>query len=157
LRIRFLKSGNRTTLPCHDLHRLNSPFVSAKSEHSLLVSADYKRLDRTDFALAYAVFRFLRCPQLGIGFVPWGPVGQGYLTAKIDAQTKSCTSDAQRMTRGQCGLLFLHCTGLSPLTCYSLPISGRTSVCYVPFLEVSPIFRPPWQVGPTGVAVRLVS
>src|ERR1017187_9407625 len=24
--------------------------------------------------------------------------------------------DAQRMTRGQCGLLFLHCTGLSPAT-----------------------------------------
>jgi aryl-alcohol dehydrogenase-like predicted oxidoreductase len=28
------------------------------------------------------------CEELGIGFVPWGPVGQGYLTRKIDAQTK---------------------------------------------------------------------
>src|SRR6267143_3387172 len=28
------------------------------------------------------------CEELGIGFVPWGPVGQGYLTVKIDAQTK---------------------------------------------------------------------
>src|SRR5712691_2904078 len=28
------------------------------------------------------------CGELGIGFVPWGPVGQGYLTVKIDAQTK---------------------------------------------------------------------
>jgi aryl-alcohol dehydrogenase-like predicted oxidoreductase len=28
------------------------------------------------------------CEQLGIGFVPWGPVGQGYLTQKIDARTK---------------------------------------------------------------------
>jgi aryl-alcohol dehydrogenase-like predicted oxidoreductase len=28
------------------------------------------------------------CEELGIGFVPWGPVGQGYLTLKIDAQTK---------------------------------------------------------------------
>jgi aryl-alcohol dehydrogenase-like predicted oxidoreductase len=28
------------------------------------------------------------CGELGIGFVPWGPVGQGYLTAKIDARTK---------------------------------------------------------------------
>src|ERR1700733_10435147 len=27
------------------------------------------------------------CEELGIGFVPWGPVGQGYLTEKIDAQT----------------------------------------------------------------------
>ena len=28
------------------------------------------------------------CEELGIGFVPWGPVGQGYLTRKIDARTK---------------------------------------------------------------------
>ncbi len=28
------------------------------------------------------------CEELGIGFVPWGPVGQGYLTLKIDVQTK---------------------------------------------------------------------
>jgi aryl-alcohol dehydrogenase-like predicted oxidoreductase len=28
------------------------------------------------------------CEELGIGFVPWGPVGQGYLSVKIDAQTK---------------------------------------------------------------------
>ncbi len=28
------------------------------------------------------------CQELGIGFVPWGPVGQGYLTRKIDARTK---------------------------------------------------------------------
>jgi aryl-alcohol dehydrogenase-like predicted oxidoreductase len=28
------------------------------------------------------------CGELGIGFVPWGPVGQGYLTEKINARTK---------------------------------------------------------------------
>jgi aryl-alcohol dehydrogenase-like predicted oxidoreductase len=28
------------------------------------------------------------CDDLGIGFVPWGTVGQGYLTGKIDAETK---------------------------------------------------------------------
>jgi aryl-alcohol dehydrogenase-like predicted oxidoreductase len=28
------------------------------------------------------------CEELGIGFVPWGPVGMGYLTGKINAQTK---------------------------------------------------------------------
>jgi aryl-alcohol dehydrogenase-like predicted oxidoreductase len=28
------------------------------------------------------------CRESGIGFVPWGPMGQGYLTVKIDAQTK---------------------------------------------------------------------
>ena len=28
------------------------------------------------------------CEELGIGFVPWGSMGQGYLTVKIDTQTK---------------------------------------------------------------------
>ena len=28
------------------------------------------------------------CEELGIGFVPWGPVGMGYLTGKIDVWTK---------------------------------------------------------------------
>lgn len=28
------------------------------------------------------------CEELGIGFVPWGPVGMGYLTGKIDANTR---------------------------------------------------------------------
>jgi len=28
------------------------------------------------------------CEELGIGFVPWGPVGMGYLTGKIDANTQ---------------------------------------------------------------------
>lgn len=28
------------------------------------------------------------CEELGIGFVPWGPVGMGYLTGKINAQTQ---------------------------------------------------------------------
>jgi aryl-alcohol dehydrogenase-like predicted oxidoreductase len=28
------------------------------------------------------------CEQLGIGFVPWGPIGMGYLTQKLNADTK---------------------------------------------------------------------
>jgi aryl-alcohol dehydrogenase-like predicted oxidoreductase len=28
------------------------------------------------------------CEELGIGFVPWGPVGMGYLTGKMDARTR---------------------------------------------------------------------
>jgi aryl-alcohol dehydrogenase-like predicted oxidoreductase len=28
------------------------------------------------------------CADLGIGFVPWGPLGEGYLTGKINAQTQ---------------------------------------------------------------------
>jgi aryl-alcohol dehydrogenase-like predicted oxidoreductase len=36
------------------------------------------------------------CEELGIGFVPWGPVGQGYLTRKIDARTKFDTKTDMR-------------------------------------------------------------
>jgi aryl-alcohol dehydrogenase-like predicted oxidoreductase len=28
------------------------------------------------------------CEELGIGFVPWGPIGMGYLTQKLDTETK---------------------------------------------------------------------
>ena len=28
------------------------------------------------------------CEELGIGFVPWGPLGMGYLTQKLDTQTR---------------------------------------------------------------------
>jgi aryl-alcohol dehydrogenase-like predicted oxidoreductase len=28
------------------------------------------------------------CEELGIGFVPWGPVGMGFLTGKMDARTR---------------------------------------------------------------------
>ncbi len=28
------------------------------------------------------------CEELGIGFVPWGPLGEGYLTGKIDIHTQ---------------------------------------------------------------------
>ena len=33
------------------------------------------------------------CEELGIGFVPWSPLGQGFLTGKIDAETKFDSSD----------------------------------------------------------------
>jgi len=28
------------------------------------------------------------CEELGVGFVPWGPLGEGYLTGKMDADTR---------------------------------------------------------------------
>jgi hypothetical protein len=32
------------------------------------------------------------CEELGIGFVPWGPIGMGYLTQKLDPETTSILS-----------------------------------------------------------------
>lgn len=33
------------------------------------------------------------CEELGIGFVPWSPLGQGFLTGKIDAATTFESTD----------------------------------------------------------------
>lgn len=36
------------------------------------------------------------CEELGIGFVPWGPLGQGFLSGKIDANAKFDTNSDMR-------------------------------------------------------------
>jgi hypothetical protein len=63
-----------------------------KAAHSLLISADYKRLDRTDFALAYVAFRFLRCPlvrSLRCVLLGTGSLGGRFL-GSTSAQPTSC-------------------------------------------------------------------
>ena len=35
------------------------------------------------------------CEELGIGFVPWSPLGQGFLTGKVDAGTAYASSDVR--------------------------------------------------------------
>jgi len=35
------------------------------------------------------------CEELGIGFVPWSPLGQGFLTGKVDANTTFASSDVR--------------------------------------------------------------
>ncbi len=35
------------------------------------------------------------CEELGIGFVPWSPLGQGFLTAKVDAAMTFDASDVR--------------------------------------------------------------
>jgi aryl-alcohol dehydrogenase-like predicted oxidoreductase len=35
------------------------------------------------------------CEELGIGFVPWAPLGQGFLTGKIDPSTTFASSDSR--------------------------------------------------------------
>jgi aryl-alcohol dehydrogenase-like predicted oxidoreductase len=52
------------------------PVAAIQSEYSLM-----QRDTENNGVLA-------TCEALGIGFVPWGPVGQGYITGKIDAQTR---------------------------------------------------------------------
>ena len=38
------------------------------------------------------------CEELGIGFVPWGPLGEGYLTGKIDPGTRFDPTTDKRAT-----------------------------------------------------------
>ena len=52
------------------------PVTAVQTEYSL-----WERRPETNVILA-------ACEALGIGFVPWSPLGQGYLTGKLDAQTK---------------------------------------------------------------------
>jgi aryl-alcohol dehydrogenase-like predicted oxidoreductase len=52
------------------------PVTAIQTEYSLM-----QRDPETNGVLA-------TCEELGIGFVPWGPVGQGYLTRKIDTSTR---------------------------------------------------------------------
>jgi aryl-alcohol dehydrogenase-like predicted oxidoreductase len=52
------------------------PVTAVQTEYSLM-----QRDPETNGVLA-------TCEELGIGFVPWGPVGQGYLTKKINVGTK---------------------------------------------------------------------
>ncbi len=51
------------------------PVIAVQTEYSLM-----QRDPEKNGVLA-------SCEELGIGFVPWGLVGQGYLTRKIDART----------------------------------------------------------------------
>ena len=52
------------------------PVAAIQSEYSLM-----ERSPEHNGVLA-------TCEELGISFVPWGPLGMGYLTGKIDARTK---------------------------------------------------------------------
>jgi len=68
-----LSEANTTTiLKAH----LVQPISAVQTEYSFM-----ERSVETNGVLAI-------CEELGIGFVPWGPVGMGYLTGKINAQTK---------------------------------------------------------------------
>ena len=43
------------------------------------------------------------CEELGIGFVPWSPLGVGFLTGAIDARTGSLTATSARPSPGSRG------------------------------------------------------
>lgn len=51
------------------------PLAAVQTEHSIM-----ERSPETNGVLA-------ACGEQGVGFVPWGPVGMGYLTGKMDGSS----------------------------------------------------------------------
>ena len=68
--------GLQTIRRAHAIH----PITAIQNEHSLL----YHGSDKDVIPL---------CEELGIGFVPWSPLGVGFLTGAIDAQTRYAQGD----------------------------------------------------------------
>jgi aryl-alcohol dehydrogenase-like predicted oxidoreductase len=66
------EASERTIRRAHSVQ----PVAAIQSEYSLMERSPEKN----------GVIK--TCEELGIGFVPWGPVGMGYLTGKIDVRTK---------------------------------------------------------------------
>ncbi|WP_321346097.1 aldo/keto reductase [uncultured Draconibacterium sp.] len=72
--------GLQTVRRAHKEH----PVTAIQNEHSLL----YHGSDNDILPL---------CEELGIGFVPWSPLGVGFLTGAIDAQTRFAQGDIRGM------------------------------------------------------------
>jgi len=72
--------GLQTVRRAHKEH----PVTAIQNEHSLL----YHDSDKDVIPL---------CEELGIGFVPWSPLGVGFLTGAIDAHTRFAQGDIRGM------------------------------------------------------------
>ena len=72
--------GPQTVRRAHKEH----PVTAIQNEHSLL----YHGSDKDILPL---------CEELGIGFVPWSPLGVGFLTGAIDAYTRFAQGDIRGM------------------------------------------------------------
>lgn len=72
--------GPQTVRRAHKEH----PVTAIQNEHSLL----YHGSDKDIIPL---------CEELGIGFVPWSPLGVGFLTGAIDAYTRFAQGDIRGM------------------------------------------------------------
>src|SRR6185295_4796930 len=70
------EAGSQTIRRAHAIH----PVTAIQSEYSV-----WTRDPESEILPV--------CEELGIGFVPWSPLGQGFLTGKIDSSTKFDSSD----------------------------------------------------------------
>ncbi len=70
------EAGPQTIRRAHDIH----PITAIQNEYSLLWRAPEKEI-------------IPLCQELGIGFVPWSPLGVGFLTGAIDEKTRFAPGD----------------------------------------------------------------
>src|SRR5208283_2179746 len=70
------EAGDRTIRRAHAVH----PVTALQSEYSLLWRGPEVEILQT-------------CEELGIGFVPWSPLGAGFLTGAMDANTRFDSAD----------------------------------------------------------------
>jgi aryl-alcohol dehydrogenase-like predicted oxidoreductase len=68
--------GPQTVRRAHAIH----PITAIQNEYSLLWRGPEKEI-------------IPLCEELGIGFVPWSPLGVGFLTGAVDAQTRFAQGD----------------------------------------------------------------
>jgi aryl-alcohol dehydrogenase-like predicted oxidoreductase len=71
------EASERTIRRAHAVH----PVTAVQSEYSLWT----RNVENNGVLVA--------CEELGIGFVPWSPLGAGFLTGKIDANTPIAATD----------------------------------------------------------------
>jgi aryl-alcohol dehydrogenase-like predicted oxidoreductase len=71
------EASARTIRRAHAIH----PLAAVQSEYSLWT----RNVEQNGVLAA--------CEELGIGFVPWSPLGAGFLTGKIDANTPIAATD----------------------------------------------------------------
>lgn len=72
--------GPQTVRRAHKIH----PIAAIQNEYSLLWRGPEKEI-------------IPLCEELGIGFVPWSPLGVGFLTGSIDANTRFAQGDFRGM------------------------------------------------------------
>jgi aryl-alcohol dehydrogenase-like predicted oxidoreductase len=75
------EAGSRTIRRAHAVHTV----TAIQNEYSVWTRDPEKDVLAT-------------CEELGIGFVPWGPLGAGFLTGKVTADTKFDTATDLRAT-----------------------------------------------------------
>lgn len=75
------EAGEQTIRRAHNEH----PVTAIQNEYSLLWRGAEKAI-------------IPMCEELGIGFVPWSPLGVGYLTGAIDENTRFAQGDFRGMT-----------------------------------------------------------